>query len=146
MAITVTPAAVQPYQDYTPTISQNGARTTSSLVARYVQIGKMVHAYGSAVVSNAGTTNNAITVSLPVAVNTSISTANCGVGEVHDIGTALYRSLGANFVSGGGNNYIRFFRDNTATSGGPALGESGGPAFALASGDIITWNVTYEAA
>lgn len=129
------------YAAYTPTISQNGARTTSSLVARYTQVGKMVHAYGAATISNAGTAGNEIRVNLPVAPSTSAGTTfPVGTGDIQDTGTTNYRACVAGIVTSG-TPYIRFFNDAGLAS---AVGE--GPSFAVANGDIVQWNITYEAA
>lgn len=136
-------APLPAYAGYTPTI-KGGATTvtTSSLVARYMQIGKLVHAYGKAVVSSAGAANGAVTVTLPVAANTSSDVYPCGTGDVQDISNAngRYRSLTANIVTSGG--YIRFFRDAVVTD----VEVGANPAFTLASGDVIAWGITYEAA
>lgn len=131
------------YSAYTPTI-KGGATTvtTSALVARYTQNGKWVHAYGKATVSSAGGTNGAITVTVPVAANTSSDVYPCGTGDVQDIsnGSGRWRSLTANIVTTSG--YIRFFRDAVITD----VEVGANPAFTLASGDVIAWAITYEAA
>lgn len=134
----ISSATLGVYTTYTPTIAQNGARTTSALAGRYCQMGKWVHAYGSATLSNAGTSGNAVLVSLPVAF--ASGTQQCGTGGVQRIAAStFYRALVA---SASGTQDIRFFRD--AATDGNEVGVN--PAFALASGNIITWNVTYEAA
>lgn len=123
------------YTDYTPTVAQNGTRTISSVIARYVQIGKFVHALGECTVTNAGTSGNAITVTLPVNGRNGLL---WGFGAVNDSGTAFYPSV---LLATSGSAF-QFMATNTIN--GSAVGVS--PAMALANGDTLRWNVTYEAA
>lgn len=131
------------YVDYTPTVSQNGARTTSSLVARYRQDGKMVHAWGRATVSNAGTAGNEINVSLPVTASADAIGLPifAGTGSVLDLGTLFMPVLCR--LRGSPVTLLGFVKTNADVDA--MVGESG-PSFALASGDVISWNVVYEAA
>lgn len=131
------------YQSYTPTISQNGARTTSALTARYVQVGKMVHAWGRATVSNAGTAGNEINVTLPVTASADAIGLHIyvGTGAVVDTGT-IYMPVMCR-LRGSPVTLLGFVKTNADVDA--MVGETG-PSFALASGDIITWNVVYEAA
>lgn len=131
------------YAAYTPTISQNGTRTTSTLVARYNQVGKKVHAWGYAVLSNAGTAGNSIGVTLPVTPHASIAgnaSMTIGSGAINDVGTAFYN---ANAVPDG-PGLVFYSTVQAAASTANRIGVS--PSFALASGDIITWDILYEAA
>lgn len=126
------------YIDYTPTLAQNGARTTSAMTARYVQIGKRVHAWGQCTCSNAGTAGNAVTVTLPVTPATG--QVFVGVGAVKDTGTSFYNALAV--ITG---SVIGFFSTvQPVATAENFIGAT--PSFALASGDIIYWNITYEAA
>jgi hypothetical protein len=130
------------YSDYTPTFNQSGALTTSSLFARYNQIGKRVHAIGRCTFSNAGTTNNAIRMSVPVNMHATLgaNTAVLGVVTFTDSGTALYHAH-ALAVNG---STVEFYA--THLTNGIQLGVTNGPAFAVASGDQLRWELTYEAA
>lgn len=126
------------YVAYTPVVSQNGVRTTSAQSGRYVRIGKMVHAVGSATLSNAGTTANAVTVTLPLPPFVGGPAQQVGVGGVQRVAAGLlYRSLSAALS---GTTEIRFFL--AGVTDGNEVGIN--PGFALASGDQITWSVTYE--
>lgn len=126
------------YTSYTPTVSQNGARTTSAMTARYCQIGKMVFAWGQCTVSNAGTAGNAINVSLPV--SPAAGQTFCGVGAVKDTGTAFYDAL----VLITGSNIGFFSTVQAAASAENYIGAT--PSFALANTDQIYWRIAYEAA
>lgn len=125
------------FSNYTPAISQNGARTTSSLSGRYVQVGKLVIAYGNAVVSNAGTAGHSVRATVPVTAAAAAVGQVVGSGWILDAGTAAYASS------------LRLLNDTTLefytganTSGNPV---GVGPSFALANTDQIFWQVVYEA-
>jgi hypothetical protein len=124
------------FASYTPTFTQVGALTTSSLVARYVQIGKLVFVYVNAVFSSAGTAGTSITTSLPVTASTGGMSR--GVGQVTDAGTG---------------DYTGFTRFTTATAATIVHGNANtiqgigqNPSFAVASGDTLTMTAIYEAA
>lgn len=124
---------------YTPTLTQSGTVTKTVTVARYLQIGKLVIVYVRLDVTGAGTTNNTITVSTPA---TGVSTGYiCGSGEVID-------------ASGATVTYPAMVYTNTTTTFSFGRTDQSAfvsrigvdPNFALASGDVITFTATYEAA
>lgn len=125
------------YTAYVPTVAQNGARTITITDARWTQSGKLVHCWGFVTVTNAGTAGQPISVSLPVTAKTNGVIA--GVGWVVDSGTAAYGGL-ARILSGAGT--IQFIATHLTTTGTVGVA----PSFALANGDQIFWNITYEAA
>jgi hypothetical protein len=130
------------YLDYSSTfvLSQNGTRTTSSVVARYTQAGKRVHAWGKAVISQTGSAGNAILMSLPVNCHASLATINAtfGTGVVADLGTIWMPAL----VVGFSGSEVGFTKTNGDVQA--LIGVT--PSFAVASGDFIGWDITYEAA
>lgn len=126
------------YAAYDVTISQGGARTTSSEEARYVQVGKKVHCFGRAVISAAGSAGSSLTISLPVAAAGLDRVA--GSGMFYDASADDMYALVARVSST--TTTIDFF--TTTTVGGNAFGNQ--PSLAVASGDSIQWSVTYEAA
>ncbi len=135
------------YTTYSPTVSQNGTRTTSAMVARYIQIGKMVHAWGGCTFSNAGTSGNAVSCTLPVAANVT------GVNNSHmAIGTAYYSDTGSgNYLChavpdgpSGASGFVLYSTLAAANVVANRLGVS--PALAVASGDLMSWDLIYEAA
>lgn len=130
------------YLDYSSTfvLSQNGTRTTSSVVARYTQAGKRVHAWGKAVISQAGSAGNGILMTLPVNCHASLAVidATFGTGVVGDVGTIWMPAL----VVGVSASTVGF----TKTNGDVQAYIGATPSFAVASGDYIAWDITYEAA
>lgn len=122
------------YQAYTPTIAQNGTRTTSSIAGRYMQVGKWVHCYGNATISNTGTAGQVLTVTVPVAAS-----GGFGHGLFYDASTTSQYPGTMIFQSG---TTIGLYV--TGTTGNSAVGAN--PNVAVATGDALFWNVTYEAA
>jgi hypothetical protein len=124
-----------PWTSYTPTLTQSVEVTKTVTYAKYVQTGNFVWVQVNLTATGAGTGNNAITVSLPVAAS-----ATAGVS-----GAAFV--LDANI-----NSYVGTARGLTTTTvgffqnqgGGTAIGQS--PNFALANTDIIQFSAFYEAA
>ena len=123
------------WTSYTPTLTQSGAVTKTVTYAKYVQIGDFVWVQVSLTATGAGTTNNAITVSLPVTA------------------ASYYGVSGAAFVLDANvNSYVGTARGATTTTvafyqglgGGTAIGQS--PNFALASTDVVQFSAFYEAA
>lgn len=140
MSVAEAGALLGAYTDFVPTFTQSGALTTSSLTARYNQIGKRVHFAGRCTFSNAGTGNNPIRMTLPVAMLSALgSDTGCvGNGMFTDGGTALY-GFNALAVS---TTSVEFYV-NTVTAGLP-LGQN--PNMAVANNDQLRWDFTYEAA
>lgn len=130
------------YANYTPTISQSATVTTSALYARYIHIGKFVQAYGYAVVSSAGTTNQPVQVTLPATAssvyNVSVLDNLLGPGMVADTGT-IWNPVLCALRGTGAIGFVKSYDANESW-----VGQN--PNFALASGDRIGWNITYEAA
>lgn len=142
-AATLATLGISTYTAYVPTITQSATITTSSMEARYHQTGKHVHAWGRATASSAGTANNPIVVALPVTASSSYNFAaaidnTVGTGIVADVGT-IWMPAVACLVS---TSAISF----TKTNGDAESRIGNTPNFAIASGDRISWNITYEAA
>jgi hypothetical protein len=131
--------ALSTYADYTPTFTQSGALTTSTLVSRWVQVGKHVHFVGRCVFSNAGTTNNAIRMTLPTATTAGLGgSGDLGTFSFTDSGTALYQGV----VLAASTTTVDLYASHLTA--GAVLGQ--GPNFAVANNDQFRWNITYEAA
>jgi hypothetical protein len=89
-------------------------------------------------IDSAGTGNNAVTVATPVNIAAGALNATIGNGRVNDTGTATYPVR----VSAVTATTIQFTRQDTTASS--AVGVD--PNFALASGDIISFTVSYPSA
>jgi hypothetical protein len=129
MAVTTTGV-----QTWTPTLTQSGTVTHTATEARYVRNGCVVQAWGYLSVTGSGTSNNSVTVSLPVtasgnAVGSTVgsvmilasSTVYTGVAQVASSTTISFRVA----ASGGTNSF------------------GGSPSVALANGDSIRFIITY---
>lgn len=127
------------YANFTPAFTQSGALTTSSLTSRYIQMGDFVHFIGEAIFSNSGTTANNITMTLPVTGHALLG-SNLALGDFfyNRSGVALYDGT----IMSVNTSQVVFKESNTTT--GNVLGTT--PAFAVASGHALRWNITYEAA
>lgn len=125
---------------FTPTLVQSGAVTKTSTYAKYTRVGRTIKAAYVLTCTGAGTAANPVTIGLPVpAAQTSLLCV--GSGWIFDASANLmYRGV-AEIT--GASTFA--FRDTMSTVATLFLGATGFTA-ALASSDIISGTVTYEAA
>lgn len=127
------------FADYTPTLTQSGAVTKTSS-SRYMTLGKLVMVWVRLDVTGTGTASNTVTVSLPVTAAWSNKTV--GHGLFFDTSASDNYPLR---VSNSGTDAVLFtvtLDDGTGVS----LGAFAPVAAAIASGDVLTFFVQYEAA
>lgn len=125
---------------YTPTLTQPGAVTKTVTYAKYNRIGRMITAMGTLAVTGTGTAANSVEIGLPVAA-AAPATIPLGVGWVSDVSaTLLYRGIAR--IGSTASTMFLYASNSTATT---ALGVDAFTA-ALAVGDLVTFNVSYEAA
>lgn len=138
----VTVALTGAWNAWTPQIDQGASSNVAKTIAYadYVRVGKYVTAQTVLSLTAAGTSGSEVTVTLPV------SRAYSGSSS-HVVGTAQVIDSGANVwlcaamgVSGDATR-VKFVPTGTSTGVGASPN-----AFALASGDLIAFSVTYEAA
>jgi len=132
------------WANYTP-VWTNLTVSGSTVVAKYIQIGKTVHFRISVVLGGGNAPTGSVTVSLPVT-----AAANAGTNTVQPIGTTVYNDSSATVYTG----YLGYASTTTAillvgvantaylTSG--AI--SGSAPFTFGNGDEILLMGTYEAA
>lgn len=128
-----------PWIAWTPQIDQGATTNITKTVdvARYKKIGKTVTAYIKLTLTGAGTTNNPVKVSQPIAALTGFSLHGQGNCMIRDASAgADYRGIVAIENSG----FFSFRRPDSTLQ--VDIGVD--PNFALASGDLIFFNVTYE--
>lgn len=126
------------WQTYTPTVTQSVAVTSTVQVARWTRIARLVFVYIRLAITSNGTTNNPVSVSLPVvAVNHGL-TYDKGHGLIFDATTGTIYS--GSWYSNTGDVQLLA---NGAT-GANAWGQS--PNLPIQTGDLISFNLTYEAA
>lgn len=138
------------YSSYTPTVTQSGTVTSfSTNVARYQQVGKRVHVYGTLIINNAGTAAgaNEIRISLPVNYAfPSSAVGAAGVGSLYDASADILYPFSVRLASA--TVFTMLPVDQIMTgygAGGLVLGTLRFTA-ALATGDVINFDFSYEAA
>lgn len=131
---------------YTPGLSQSVTVTKTVNHARYMQVGKTVMGSVYMTATSAGTGGLTMRSSFPVTPIASIYNNTQSFGATIGSG-GFYKASGTvqyNFsvqCIGGGSDSLAFYANGT---GGSLFGQY--PALAIASGDHIFFNFTYEAA
>lgn len=135
-----TAAQLTGWTTYTPTLTQSGAVTKTVTYAKYVQIGKTVTATVKLDITGIGTANNTIICTLPV-IGAVSNNFVIGSGGVFDSSVSTFY-YGVTYVTS--TTTFGILLCNGAV-GNLVGGVGGGMTAALASGDIFTATVTYEA-
>lgn len=125
------------WESYTPTVTQSGTVTATVTYAKYAQIQKIAIVAVRLDVTGTGTTNNAVTVSLPLTAAVT-SGLKIGGGAIYDASTATQYSAVPNLAT---TTSVNFAGD---WSGGGVWGTS--PNLAIANTDQISFTVVYEVA
>jgi hypothetical protein len=124
---------------WTPTLTQSGAVTFTTVYARYITIANTVHLRARLAVTGAGTAANAISIGgIPAAiapVDTGSIDVVIGNGQVRDLSAGTFYN-GVLAAVGAADFQI------VASGNANAIGVT--PNFALANGDRIAINATYE--
>jgi hypothetical protein len=123
------------WQSYTPTWT-NLTVGNGTVVTKYVRIGSMVTYIGKITIGSTTSIGGFVSVALPVTAQDSFLT---GSARLNDDGTRSY--VGAVSIASGGNS-IAFTHSE---SGGFGSWNATNP-FTIAAADVISWNITYEAA
>lgn len=125
---------------YTPTVTQSGSVAATVIIADYVRTGSAVTVQVRLNITGSGTAGNNIVVSLPInpkAVYASNS-ATIGIGAIVDTSASVkYKGEAVAAASG---TQVAFIRTDTSDTNG--IGTV--PSFALASGDVVLFSVTYQ--
>jgi hypothetical protein len=130
--------SAEAWTDWTPTLSQNGARTLTVQYARYIKLGRIAHVQIMVTCTNAGTAGNAIIIgALPGAISPlqTGSSRHCGsaltvIGGSHrNVAVVPVSSTTLQFMGYGVTNYLGI-----------------DPSVALANGDTIACTLMYETA
>ena len=120
---------------YTPTWT-NLTVGNGTVVTKYVRVGSMVTYTGKITIGSTTSIAGFVSVALPVTAQDGFMN---GSARYNDDGTRAY--VGAVNISSGGTS-IGFTHSE---SGGFGAWNATNP-FTIAAGDLITWNITYEAA
>jgi hypothetical protein len=123
------------WESFTPTWT-NLTVGNGTVVANYVLIGSMVTYTGKITIGSTTSISGFVNVSLPVTAEDSFLT---GSARFSDDGTRNY--VGAVSISSGGN-VLGFTHSE---SGGFGSWNATNP-FTIAAGDLVSWNITYQAA
>lgn len=133
--------AYDAWTSYTPTLTQSATVTKTVSRAKYAKFGRTVVCQGLLTVTGSGTSSNAIVVGLPV---TSVAV----VGNAPPLGTAVVFDTSAGL-------YYRCIAAHVTTTtmsflvnGSTSANYAGASDFTagLASGDAVSWQITYESA
>lgn len=125
------------WASWSPTLTQSGSVTKTVSSGVYMRVGRLIVATCRLAVTGSGTTNNTITVSLPV--NAADTSGRMGTGEIYDAsGASIYRGIA---VAQSATTVALRRTDGTSAS---YIGVD--PNFALASGDEVNFHLTYQGA
>jgi hypothetical protein len=126
------------WTSWTPTVYQNGARTSTNTLSRYLKVGRLVIVTANVTITNAGTSGNQIVWTLP---STPANPTNGGI-----VGTWMYiRTTGVRYQGSFNLNSAFGAAIVTQQDGtGNQLGID--TAFATANGDVLMFSGMYEAA
>lgn len=133
------------WTDYTPSVSGSGsALGNGTTTGSYVKIGRTVIAKGKMVFGSTSTMGTAFNITLPASANTDDLLLGCGV-----IGNVGYFDSSSSLVYAGvarieSSSVLRLICINGYQEVAPSATIPFGAAWA--TGDTISWQVTYEAA
>lgn len=128
------------WTSFTPSLTQSGAVTKTVTYAKYIQFGKTVHAQVYLSVTGSGTGANPVVVGLPVTAAHGSVVRAYGSGIIFDSSaTSYYAGIPVPLST----STVALIPANGAI--GNYLGSADFTA-ALASGDQVSYSVTYEAA
>jgi hypothetical protein len=130
------------WTDYTPTLAQGVTVTKTVNYARYVRFGRTIHAQGLVSVTSTGTAASAISMGFPVTPATAGILTNRTIGSawIADNSAGLTHPAFAVIFSG---PVIVFISSTAAVNNYEGVSIF---SAALASGDQISWAISYEAA
>jgi hypothetical protein len=128
------------WTSYVPTVTQSGSVSKTVTYSRYLQFGKFVTWGFVIAITGSGTSANAVTLSLPATAVFGSSNRGVGQGGIYDTAPGVSYQGRAVLNS---TTTIAFVPSNVTTGG--YLGSHTFTA-ALASGDIIEGQISYEAA
>lgn len=130
-------AKLTTWTSYTPSLQQGGNVSKTVTYARYIKLGRLVIAEIYLQVTGSGSSSTAIEVGLPVTAAQSI--LSVGTFRVNDAAPSPTNRTGIAVLANTGE--VSGLMDNVTDYMGAA-----GFTAALASGDSVIVNVTYEAA
>lgn len=126
------------WRDWTPTVTQSGAVTVTATFARYMATANTIHLAAFLSVTGSGTTNNNIIITPPTGLGPAM-VGHIGTGYIFDTSTGgIY--FGSLVAVSATDIRLRLHSLTTASFMGI------NPNFGLASGDVITFQATYEKA
>ncbi len=128
---------------WTPTLTQSGAVTKTVVTASYMRQGRMLSCFVYLQVTGAGSANNAVTVSLPVTMEATV-TAIGGSGYIVDASSGSPMNPG---VVRAASTTTAALLDSTQAAGNVNLGQTGSSfSAALANTDVVSMTFSYLAA
>jgi hypothetical protein len=136
------PLGVDAWAAWTPTLTQSGAVAVTVTRGRYQRIGRTIHAQCLLTCTGTGTAANLVLVgSLPAPVANNGANIIVGHGKILDLSGPNLNYKGLVETNGAGTSVYLIGANDTSGAG---LGVAGFTA-ALAAGDLVVLNLTYEA-
>lgn len=127
---------------YTPTLTQSGAVSKTTSYGSYMRLANFVLVQVYLDVTGAGTGNNAITFTLPIAALAGTPARPIGDGFVTDASASTQYNAVIRILS---TTTAGFYSGNAATSSSLALGLTSSPmGAALANTDVVAATVAYQ--
>lgn len=127
---------------WTPTLTNLNVGTSGVTVARYIQIGGAVHAHFRATLGGTGISVGDVQVSLPVTMGVAQNLEPLGPCLLRDTGTASFSGV----IEGVNTTTVTFREHNVSGSLIVTAALSSTSPFTWVAGDILAFNITYEAA
>ena len=126
------------WTSYTPTLVQSSTVTKTVAYAKYEKIGRLVIVNVVLAVTGTGVANNPVNVGLPFTA--AAAGIDCGSGDINDTSAGTRYSQ---IVNLGSTTAVQFF--DTTQGFSVASGQTGAAfSAALAPGDVINFNLSYE--
>jgi hypothetical protein len=131
-----------PARDFATTIFQGSVIAATVTTSRVTRLGDTVH-YEGVVAITGGGGGSSVNISLPYPIRNRTMLRPIGWGWVIDASASNAEWMGSAFSGLTGYMSIRTMNSGTNGQFG-TLGPTGGFQAALAAGDTVGWNVTYE--
>lgn len=128
---------------WTPTFSNFDIGNGTINIARYFEVGTIVHGYLKVTLGSSSAVTGAITFSAPTDISSSYPTggqAGIGLARFDDTSVAAYTGL----VDVQSGNLIRFLTHNASGTYTTIVAVTSAIPFTFASGDSFACNFTYE--
>lgn len=133
----IAPGGIGAWTNYTPTLTQSATPTYTVEYASYMKIGRMVTVQLSLGLTSAGTAANAVVIGLPTGIGNPVGYRMLGHAGIYDASASAWYLGMAQYASTTTFTIVQ-------SGFGGSLGAAGSFTAALASGDKVTAQLTYQ--